>query len=85
MTVKSQADLNTAFADNDTGLIHATDVRDLVDTIFSLDKATAAPPANATAPGVAGQFHIDGTNGKLYVCTATDTWVVADLTFAPVP
>lgn len=32
------------------------------------------PPANATATGVAGTF-IFGTDGYLYLCTATNTWV----------
>lgn len=32
------------------------------------------PPANATATGTAGTF-IFGTDGYLYLCTATNTWV----------
>jgi hypothetical protein len=84
MAIKDQPTLTSELADNTSGDIHAAHIRDVVDTMFSLNLQVTTPPTAANDPGEPGQFCIDAANNKVFACTAKDTWVEATITFTPV-
>lgn len=55
-------------------------VLDAIATALAAASVRVAVPANASAPGLEGHWATDSTH--LYICTATDTWLRAEVPFA---
>lgn len=67
----------TIIYDNVSGLWHNGSIIDQVGLSY-----VQGYPASKTSTGLIGQIAIDGTNGVLYICTATNTWQKVSLNSA---